>query len=77
VTQVDVVRSWWADLDPVDQGRVLRLEVDDLLPEDLAVGLALAGVTVVPLDASPVDGRPAGYVPPDVLVALLGEVRGR
>ncbi|WP_432536876.1 hypothetical protein [Kineococcus arenarius] len=74
-TQADAVRAWWADLDEVDRRRVLRLDEADPLPEDLAVGLAMHGVSVVPLDSSPVDGRPVGYVAPGVLVDLLAEVR--
>lgn len=65
----------WADLDDADRRRVLRLADDELLPEHLAVSLALYGVTVIPLDPSPVDGRPKGWLPPPVLDALLVELR--
>ena len=75
MTQADGVRAWWAELDEVDRRRVLRLGDNELLAEDLAVGLAMHGVTVVPLDRSPVDGRPNGWVPPDVLLDLLAELR--
>ncbi|PRY05389.1 hypothetical protein [Kineococcus rhizosphaerae] len=75
MTQADGVRAWWSALDEVDRRRVLRLGDDDLLAEDLATGLAMHGVTVVPLDRSPVDGRPSGWAPPDVLLDLLVEVR--
>lgn len=56
------------------RGRVLRLGGDELFDEGLAVGLAMRGVTVVPLDSSPVDGRPSGWVPPAVLLDEHGAV---
>jgi len=74
VRQVDAVRAWFDGLDAVDRGRLLRLEEADLLPEDLAVGLSMAGVTVVPIGVSPVDGRPKGWWPPPALEDLLAEL---
>ncbi|NIZ89649.1 hypothetical protein [Kineococcus rubinsiae] len=71
MTQVDAVWTWWAGLDDVDRGRVLRLTDDQLLPEDLFVGLAMHGVPVTAADVSPVDGQPAGYFPPAVSEDLL------
>jgi hypothetical protein len=76
VTQADAARAWWAELDDVDRGRVLRLGDAELRPEDLATGLAMHGVTVVPAGVSPVDGRPDGWWPPAVLEELLAELRG-
>jgi len=73
--QTDAVRRWFAELDDVDRGRLLRLDEADLLPEDLAVGLSMAGVTVVPIGVSPVDGRPKGWWPPPVLEDFLAELR--
>lgn len=73
--QADAVRAWFAGLDDVDRGRLLRLDEADLLPEDLAIGLSMAGVTVVPIGVSPVDGRPKGWWPPPVLENFLAELR--
>jgi len=75
VRQDDAVRAWFAGLDDVDRGRLLRLNEIDLLPEDLAVGLGMAGVTVVPIGVAPVDGRPEGWWPPPVLEDFLAELR--
>jgi hypothetical protein len=75
VRQADAVRTWFAELDDVDRGRLLRLDEVDLLPEDLAIGLSMAGVTVVPIGVSPVDGRPEGWWPPPVLEDYLAELR--
>ena len=73
--QTDAVRAWFVELDDVDRGRLLRLDEADLLSEDLAVGLIMAGVTVVPIGVSPVDGRPKGWWPPPVLENFLAEIR--
>jgi hypothetical protein len=75
VTQDDAVRDWWSDADEVTRRRALALAEDDPLPEDMQRGLIMAGVRVVPLDASEVDGRPVGYVIPDALLELLRIVR--
>ncbi|WP_432548624.1 hypothetical protein [Kineococcus sp. SYSU DK004] len=74
--QADAVGAWWDQLDAVDRGRLLRLDESELLPEDLATGLAMHGVTVVPVGVSPVDGRPQGWWPPPVLEQLLADLRG-
>jgi len=47
-----------AEADEVTRRPALRLADDDLLPEDMARDLAMHGCTVVPLDASEVDGAP-------------------
>ena len=39
MTQCDAVTSWWVDLDTADHRRALRLTDEDLLPEDLELGL--------------------------------------
>ena len=75
MTQAEAVRSWWADADQTTRNRALRLREDDLLPADMQRGLAMAGVTVVPIGRSPIDGEPEGYEIPLVLWALLDDVR--
>ncbi len=75
MTQADAVRSWWADADQTTRNRALRLREDDLLPADMQQGLAMAGVTVVPIGHSPIDGQPEGYEIPALLWQLLEGVR--
>ncbi|WP_432485711.1 hypothetical protein [Kineococcus esterisolvens] len=77
MNQRTAVASWWAEADQATRRRALRLRGDEPLPEDMAVDLGMHGVTVAPLDRSPVDGRPVGYVPPRVLLEFLEDVRGR
>jgi len=71
------VQAWWDELDVVDRRRLLRHEAIDLLPEHLATGLAMHGVTVIPSGPSPVDGRPEGWFVPAVLEDFLAALRFR
>ncbi len=75
MTQAEAVRSWWADADQTTRNRALRLREDDLLPADMQQGLAMAGVTVMPIGRSPVDGEPEGYEIPPVACKLLQWIR--
>jgi hypothetical protein len=77
MTQAEAVRSWWVDADQATRNRALRLREDDLLPADMQQGLAMAGVTVVPIGHSPIDGQPDGYEIPETLWSLLVDVRRR
>ena len=76
MTQTEAVRSWWANADQTTRNRALRLREDDLLPADMQQGLLMAGVTVIPVGRSPIDGQPDGYKIPDVLWSLLVDIRG-
>jgi hypothetical protein len=67
------VEQWWTQADPVTRTRALRLEAADLLPEDMQVDLAMAGVTVSAVGCG-WDQRPTGYWVPQVLWDFL---RGR
>lgn len=77
-SQYEGVRAWWSALDEVDRRRALRaVDGDDpLLAQDLASGLAMHGVTVVPGPPSPVDGGPGGWFPPPVLDEFVADLRG-
>ncbi|NAZ84641.1 hypothetical protein GTR00_00625 [Kineococcus sp. T90] len=75
MTQAEAVHSWWADADQTTRNRALCLREDDLLPADMQQGPAMAGVTVVPIGRSPVDGEPEGYERPTVVCRLLQRTR--
>jgi hypothetical protein len=77
VNQRDAMASWWADADEPTRRRALRMAEDDLLPEDMQRGLAIAGATVIPLGRSGVDEGPLGYLQPDALFDFLIERRRR
>ena len=77
MNQRDAVASWWADADEPTRRRALRMAEDDLLPEDMQRGLAMAGATVIPFGRSGVDEGPLGYLQPDALVDFLAERRRR
>ncbi|GAA4960622.1 hypothetical protein [Kineococcus glutinatus] len=76
MTQDEVVRAWWDAADAADRRLALGLGEHDALPAELALDLAVAGVTVVPVSHDPVDGRPERYAMPIVLARLLHELRG-
>lgn len=75
IGQLEAVASWWRDADEPTRRRALRLAEDDLLPEDMQRGLAMAGVTVIPLGRSGVDEGPLGYIQPDALTDFLADHR--
>ncbi len=64
------VERWWIGTDPVTRTRALRLQAADLLPEDMQVDLAMAGVTVSAVGYG-WDSRPEGYWVPQVLWDFL------
>lgn len=64
------VEQWWTQADPVTRIRALRLEAADLLPEDMQVDLAMAGVTVSAIGCG-WDQQPEGYWVPQVLWDFL------
>jgi hypothetical protein len=71
VTQQEATESWWFDADDVTRERALRLEGTDLLPNDMALDLQMAGVTVTAVDT--IEG-PA-HVIPDVVLEFLDAAR--
>ncbi|WP_369055936.1 hypothetical protein [Kineococcus terrestris] len=61
------VQAWWAGLTQQQRRDVLRLDAGDVLPDELALDLQMAGVTVVREHGQP--------VPPDALLDHLTEHR--
>ncbi|WP_432563744.1 hypothetical protein [Kineococcus sp. SYSU DK003] len=44
--QQNAVESWWFQADEVTRARALQLTEIDLLPEDMALDLVLAGIRI-------------------------------
>ena len=71
MTQQEAVESWWFDADDFTRERALRLRATDLLPEDMALDLIVAGVVVGEVDTR--DG--VGHVIPDPVLDFLDGAR--